>query len=238
MKNSNTFNSKLAKLKISSVYSIVTTVLLTLVPETTLAEENSRHGSTHDSTVQVWWAQCNGDLATSTCLTDTELSKFKTICANKIYREECRLVVNYVLAKTRISEGKYFLNKGFESEASNYSINKSYITEIEKIWDLEKVNTAHSFAVGILPSCQPSGKKNLFFSTHLRPKVKELKAEFLKVYESLITIPCPDLKNGVVLVTIGKVNDSSSEFEVFTKDETQNIKILRTAVGPNPFAGN
>ena len=142
------------------------------------------------------------------------------------------------MAKTRIAEGKYFLKKGLESEASNFLINKSYSTEIEKIWDLEKVNTAHSFAVGILPSCEPKGKRNLIFSANLRPKVKELKDEFLKVYESLITIPCPDSKNGVVLLTIGKVHDSSSEFEVFTIDENQNIKVIRTAIGPSPFAAN
>ena len=188
----------------------------------------------NSSPVHDWWVQCKGSYSESTCLSDTELSKFKTICSNKSFKADCNMVVEYTVAKNRAAEGKLFLTKGFASQVSSYSANKKYLTAIEKIWEQDSINS-ESFAVGILPSCNSAGAKKLVFGKNLRPQVKELQNQFLKIYETLASIPCPDQKSGFVLVAIGKVHDSKNEFEIFTLDENKNFKIINTSLGSGPF---
>lgn len=215
---------------------IITALALIVFPMVAHCADGLGTGSRHIGAVQDWWLHCNGYYPNSTCLSDTELSKFKTICSNKIYKGDCKMIVDYVVAKTRSAEGKFFLTKGFVSQILNFSANKKYLNDLKKIWDQEEVN-AFSFAMGVLPSCSLAGKKKLVFSKNLRPDLKELQKEFLKIYETLSSIPCPDVKNGFILVAIGKVHDSNDEFEVFTIDENKNFKIIRTALELGPFLG-
>lgn len=217
---------------------IIIALTLSTSPMTAFSTDNFGYDTRHSGAVQDWWIQCNGYHANSTCLSDSEISKFKTICSNRIYKQDCKMIVDYVIAKTRASEGRYFLAKGFASQISNHSANKQYLTEIEKIWNESEINKANSFAVGILPSCSPADKNKLVFSKNLRPDIIKLKDEFLKIYESLISIPCSNSKNGFVLVTIGKVHDSNNEFEIFTIDENKKFKIIRTALAMGPFFGD
>ena len=189
----------------------------------------------YSKTVREWWVQCKGSYTDSTCLSNVELSKFKTICSNKSYKEDCQMVVDYVMAKTRILEGKSFLIHGYTSQVSNFRINNRFLNDIEKIWDQDKVDSAFSYVTGILPSCNATGKKKLIFSKNLRSEVKEFQNEIFKIYESLASLPCPDIKSGFVLVTIGKVLDSNKEFEVYTIDEKKNFKVIYSVLGAGPF---
>lgn len=184
--------------------------------------------------VQKWWHQCN-KVEGSTCLTDEELSKFKFICADKSYREDCRAVVNYAVAKARSSEGKSLLLKGSRAALSSYSNTESYLDDVPKIWDKELINREGYFAVGILPSCKISGKPGLIFGKNLRPEVQRLQNEFVKIYQSLASIPCPNLKTGFVLVAIGKVDDATGDFEVLSINEQKQITVHRTTLLASPF---
>lgn len=185
--------------------------------------------------VRNWWMSCKGSDPESTCLTDSELSKFKSICSSKSNKEDCRKVVDYTVAKIRIAEGKAFLLSGYVSQLTNFAINKKYLNESDKIWQEGSLEKGFSFAVGVLPSCNSPTHKKLVFGRNLRSELKDFRNQFIEIYESLASIPCPDSKSGFVLVTIGKVFDSHNEFEVFTVDEKKNFKIIHSAVGAGPF---
>lgn len=189
----------------------------------------------HSITVREWWVQCKGNSDKSTCLTESELSKFKTICSNKSYKEDCKMVVDYVIARTRVAEAKALLLDGYTTQISNFSASKKYLNDIEKIWNQNNVESKFSFAVGVLPRCNMTAKKKLVFDKNLRSEVKEFQNTIIKIYESLMSLPCPDVKNGFVLVAIGKVIDSKNEFEIFTVDENKNFKIINSALGLGPF---
>lgn len=186
--------------------------------------------------VRSWWVQCKGNDPESTCLSEAELSKFKTICSNRKLKEDCHSVVDYVIAKTRITEGRTILLNGYSSQLSNYTANKKYSVDIDKIWNPEIFNKMSSFAAGILPSCNLNSKQRLYFGKNLRPEIKDIQNQFLKLYASLASLPCPDNKNGFVLVTIGKVFNSVNEFEIFTVDEKKNIVVIQSGLGAGPFS--
>lgn len=127
------------------------------------------------------------------------------------------MVVDFVVAKTRLAEEKITLAKILRNENSLNDDVSSKITS--------------SFAVGEWPSCNPASKKKLFFGKN--PREKE---ELLKIYESLANMPCPAANNSnSVWVAIGKVHDSKDEFEVFTIEGNKNFKTIRTAIGAGPF---
>lgn len=198
-----------------------------------LATVNAKAGA-----VQDWWLQCNGNSTKSTCLTDFQLSKFKSICSNRELREECRQVVDYTIAQSRILQGKALLEIGRAAQVSHHSSNGNYLTAVEKIWDDSGESGKFSFAVGVLPSCNKTEKQKLAFSKNLRSSLRDQELEFLKIYEGLASIPCPSSKEGFVLVAIGRVHDSNDEFEIFTLDQNKNLKIIRTAIGAGPFSKN
>lgn len=203
------------------------------------ADQSTELMSENISAVRAWWLQCDGDKPSSTCLTDSELAQFKKLCSDRDNKEDCKKVVNFSVAKTRIPEARYLLSKGFAAQVSNFKAFKEYKNEIEKIWSAEdKSNSANSFAVGLLPSCGSKQDNKLYFSSQLRPAVKKLKNEIVKVYENLASIPCPSSKTGFTLVAIGKIHDGSDEFEIYTIDENKTIKSLRTALPEDPFQPN
>ncbi|MEK6628679.1 MAG: hypothetical protein AABY53_08630 [Bdellovibrionota bacterium] len=185
--------------------------------------------------VREWWEQCKGNTAKSSCLSDSELDAFKTICSNKVYKEDCNKVINYAVARTRVTEGKSLLLSGYDAQLSSFSERSRYLIEPEKIWVLDKVDKPYSFAVGIIPACGSASSKKLAFAKNLRQEVKDLQGVMLRVYESLATMPCTDSNKEFVLVTIGKVRDSSSEYEIYTVDEKRNLKVVQTALGRGPF---
>lgn len=189
----------------------------------------------HSETIREWWARCNEHEPKMTCLSESELSKFKTLCSNKNYKRDCQKVVDFVVARTRLFEAKSFLMTGHASQMSNFSLNKIYLTDAEKIWNNGSLDHAFSFAVGVLPSCDLTANNKLIFSKNLRSDVMEYQEDILSIYRSLIAEPCPDPKNGFVLVAVGKVTESKNEFEIFTIDEMKNIKILRSALKAGPF---
>lgn len=188
--------------------------------------------------VQDWWIQCNGNSPDSTCLLDYQLSKFKTICSNRALREECRQVVDFTIAQSRMKAGKALLARGAANQAFNYSLNKKYLNVTEQIWDDYSEDKKFSFVVSVLPSCNKGKENKLLLEKNLRPELQQMKNEFLQIYESLGSIPCPDAKEGFVLVAIGKVHDSSFGFEVFTINQKSDLSIIRTAISAGPFVRN
>lgn len=183
--------------------------------------------------IEDWWDECNGGSSSSTCLSESEVSKFKTLCQNEFNRDDCRQVVDYYVGKSRLPEAKILLMAGFDKQKEYFSTAKSYTTEVEKIWQPTKLNEAQSFAMGLLPSCNPKNKMSLLFSEKLRPQVAALKEEMQRVYEKLSNFPCPE--NGFALVAIGKVLDSASGFEIFTIDANKNFKTIRSTLAEGPF---
>lgn len=214
-------------------------VMLALIgiSSTAFTQEQTPWGPRNSRPVQKWWYQCNKQ-GENACLTDEELSKFKFICADKTHREDCRAVVNYAVAKTRTSEGKTLLIKGFKTVLANYSNTKKFFDENQTIWDVEFENREGSFAVGILPSCKIPGDPGLIFGKNPRPEVQNLQNEFAKIYKSLEAIPCPNSENGFVLVAIGKVDDATGEFEVLSINENRVITTHRTTLMAGPFEQN
>ncbi len=186
--------------------------------------------------VREWWVKCHGNDSQSTCLSEEELAKFKTICSHKSSREDCQKVIAYTMARTRISEGKAALLSGYASQVSNFSAKKKYLDDVEKIWDQDKIDSSVSFAVGLLPSCAVGSNKKLVFGKNPRPEFKQFQKQALQIYEALSAMPCPDIKNGFVLVTIGKVDDSNNQLEVFTIDEKKNFTVIHSALRAGIFA--
>ncbi len=185
--------------------------------------------------VHDWWRQCKGSDPESTCLSEQELSKFKTICSSKNLKDDCALVVDYVVAKNRIAEGRQLLLSGYASQKSHFVANKKYLMANEEVWTQDDFSHMHSFAAGVLPSCKSRSKNKLKIGKNLRPELKGSEKMFEKIYESLETLPCPENKDGFILVTIGKVKDSISDFEVFTLDEKKNFKVIQTGLSAGPF---
>lgn len=189
----------------------------------------------YSSSVREWWGSCNGIHLNSTCLNEDELAKFKTLCTNGNFKKDCQKVIDYVVAKTRMIEAKTFLTSGFSSQMKFYSENHRYSVEVEKIWSKETVEHAFSFVFGLFPSCDISGKGNLIFGKSLRADVLEFQSDIQKIYESLASQSCSDVRDGFVLVAIGKVTNSKNDFEVFTIDQKKNIKVIRSGLGLSPF---
>ena len=185
--------------------------------------------------VHDWWLQCKESLSESTCLSETELAKFKTICGSKNLKNDCQLVVEYVIAKNRISEGRNILLSGYVSQLSYFTIKKNYLVDTKDIWHRDVLEQLQSFAVGVLPSCNTKTISKLYFGKNLRPELIANQKQFEKIYESLAALPCSESKDGFVLVTIGKVNTSSNDLEVFTLDEKKNFKVIQTGLGAGPF---
>lgn len=189
----------------------------------------------HSETVREWWVRCKGNYADGTCLSEAELSKFKTICSSKNYKDDCRMVVDFVVASARISEAKKILLSGHASQQLHYAQNKKYLMDPEKIWNQDTQSGAFSFAIGVLPSCNSAAEKTLVFGGNLRSEIRVFKKEIIKIYNSLLSLPCSDSKKGFVLVAIGKTNDLSNEYEVLTIDENRNYKVIHSTMGPGPF---
>lgn len=185
--------------------------------------------------VREWWLQCNGNSAESTCLSDSEISRFKMICSRKNLRHDCDSIIAYVIAQTRIQEARKVLLHGHAAQIEHYASYKKYSLEIEKVWNAKMLGSMTSFVAGFLPACLPSGKTKLHFSSKLRKEVRVLRSQIAKIHNSLSSMPCPDLKNGFMLVAIGKVVDSVDEFEVFVIDEKKNFRVFSTALGAGPF---
>lgn len=185
--------------------------------------------------VEDWWNQCSNAKPESSCLTDSEISKFKTLCANENNHEDCDRVIDHQVAKARLSEAKKFLTSGVAAQKNYYASEKKYLSDIAKIWKEEAVHSARSFAVGLLPSCNSKESKKLLFGENLRPEVAERQKQLLYFYEKLSNIPCPDEKSGFVLVAIGSVHDSFGEVDIFTVDSNSNFKTIRTSLNSGPF---
>lgn len=190
----------------------------------------------HSESIREWWISCNGNDPNGTCLTDAELSKFKTLCSNGNYKKDCQKVVDYVVARTRLFEARSFLISGHTSQMNYFAGNQKYLYDVEKIWDQNSINSVFSFALGVLPGCDLSGKNKLLFSKNLRSEVREYQDDILSIYGTLSSKICPDAKDGFVLVAIGKITTLKNEFEIFTIDENKNIKVLRSSLGSDPFA--
>lgn len=193
------------------------------------------HAEVQAESVKEWWGKCSGNGQKNTCLSESELSKFKTICSNKIYKEDCQKVIDYSIARTRALEAKNLLLGGYENQLTLFTSANRYLNNSEKIWNKEVVDKAKSFVVGVLPKCNISKNKKLLFGENLRADVKADKEDILKVYSQLESLSCPDSKEGFVLVVIGKVFETLNDYEIFTIDEKKNLKIIRTSLGQGPF---
>ena len=189
---------------------------------------------TLSSDIEQWWIACHGNSDSSTCLEDSEVSKFKTLCMSEINKADCQTVTDYAVAKSRLGEAKRLLLVGQTALRKAIANNKFYPEDASTIWDQSSISAAKSFAVGILPSCIKKNKKELLFGSNVRPEIDDFRDQMQKYYEELAIIPCPG--GETILVVIGQIHDSKTAFDSYSISIDNKFKTIRSSLGASPFS--
>jgi hypothetical protein len=153
---------------------------------------------------------------------------------NEINKADCKTVIDYVVAKSRLVEAKKLLLSGKSSLRKIFLERSAYPKQPESIWDSATIDIAKSFAVGILPSCLKDSKKKLLFGSNMRPEVDELREDLQRYYEKLSYLPCP--KGEPVLVVVGLIHDSKLVFDTYTVDSENKFKTISSSLRDSPFS--